>query len=214
MSQRLAPGLSFAGALLGIASFFIPQAEVQTPAPHLFSPYLACVSAAETEETETFVYQTALSLAPVLGCLMVLAGALPAAAGSPFLRWLQAGFFIAWAFTLSTLGSIFSTRPAGGAGGEESSTVALLLFAGPLVLVTGVLGRILGGSDPRATASIVRGSLGLLLVINALFYLHFLEVRWLAGAAVPLLAGILMAVAGALAWIRPGAATSTAPRGA
>jgi hypothetical protein len=216
--QRLPFWLTLAGSVLGIASFFIPQAEVHDPAPRFSSPYLDCLMLAGLVDTETLVYQTAVALAPVLACLLLLAGVLPGAAGSMFIRWFQTGFFLAWAFVLATLGSIYSTLPrgslTGGASADESSSPALLLFAGPIALATVVLARLIGGSEPRATAAIVRGSLGLLLLVAALFWLESPEVRWLAGAVVPLLAGTLIAASGALAWIRPPAATSPAPQGA
>ena len=195
---------------MGIASFFIPQAEVQVPFPRVSSPYLDCLRYAEAGDTEMFVYQTALLLAPVLACLLLLAGALPGAAGSAAIHWIHAGFFITWAFALSTLGSLSSTQSMG----EEASSGALLLFAGPLVLATVVLGRVMGGSDPRATGAIVRGSLGLLLLIDSLFDLTSGAVRWLPGAAVPLLAGALIAASGVLSWVRPAAPPSPAPQGA
>lgn len=202
-----------------MASFFIHRAEVHDPAPRVSSPWLDCLVRVGVVDTEILVYQTAVALAPVLACLLLLAGALPGAAGSSFIRWLQTGFFLAWAFVLATLGSIYSTLPrgslTGGASADESSSPALLLFVGPLSLATIVLARLIGGSEPRATAAIVRASLGILLVIEALFQLGSPAVdRWLAGAAVPLLAGTLIAASGALAWARPPAAASAAPQGA
>lgn len=186
-----------AGALLGLASVFIPDVEIGSLGT--FSPFSWRVYLLEHEDRETFLYMSLLGAAGPVACLMAGSAVLVRGRTSTLIRWLLLGFFLLWAFTLSTLGSISATSPT---SGEESNALSLVLFAAPLALAVVVLARAIGSFDAAVTDALVRAFLGVLLLLGSLHGLGGPQVRPLPGAAVPLLAGALIAAGSALSLVR------------
>jgi hypothetical protein len=104
-------------------------------------------------------------------------------------HWLLLIGSLLWAFALSTEGSLLSTT--GDPEGERIPRVlALILFAGPILLGAGVAAQVLRGAPAEFTRLVVRGSLGVLLVLDGLY--------WMAGW------GCASGLGCVLAWVLPG----------
>jgi len=174
---------------MGIASYAVPRFEIPALGSEVFSSWSWTRHLARTADPEARIYQTLLGLAPVLGSLLVGLTALFRKGSPVLLRWLLLGFLLGWAFTLSTMGSIAATSPA---GAEEAGAWAILQFAVPLGLVAVVLARVIGGADEGLTARIVRACLAGLLLLQSLLALSNPSVQAHAGAALPIAAGLLL----------------------
>jgi len=198
---HLASWLIRAGAFLGIAAFFVPRLE-PSPGKGLESSLSALLWLAETTDHEVFFIYAAGLLAPLAACLLLMDGTGGRNGASPLLRWVVLLFFLAWAFSLATMGSLVATLPSATGGDETAAT--LLLFAAPLVLATIVIARVLGGSNPVSTGTIARGSIGLLLFLESIYdFRSPLNSGWGAGALLPILAGALIVAGATLALARP-----------
>ena len=198
MVRRLASWLIRVGAVLGIASFFIPQFEVSWARGAVLSPLSTCLLLRSVADFETFALDTAMELMPVLGCLWVLAASYSRPSGWPALRGAGIAFLFVWSFALATLGSLICTLPTSASGVFFDSSSGLLLFILPLILAAILLARVLGGSPPEATAKMVGGGLGLLLLIRSFAAFQATVVTaWGPGAIVPMAAGASI-VAGAV----------------
>ena len=194
--------------MAGIASFFIPRGDLGTGAGPA-SPVRACAHLYATSTFEAFAALAALELLPLLACLAVLAGSFSGPARWSWARGALEGLFLLWCFALSTAGSLLCTTASAASGrpGGDDSSLPLFLFAVPLLLATVVLARLLGGSDPLATARMTSVGSGALLMLRALpVDLPPLVMAWSAGAITPGIAGILVAAGSVLSMVRSEAA--------
>ncbi len=196
MAYRLVPWLARVGAVLGIASFFIPQFEFTWAPGAVLSPFRSSVRLHHSVDSESFVVETAMALLPMLGCLWILAASFSRLSRSSALRGAGIACLFVWSFALATLGSLTCTLPTSPEGGVADSSSGLLLFSVPLVLATVLLARVLGGSPSGATGTMVGGGLALLLLLWSFAVFQAPVVAaWAPGALVPMAAGALLSLA-------------------
>jgi hypothetical protein len=202
--QRGAPWLVRLGAGLILISPFLPQAASDSGSFGAWTMMSAL--AGKVGGVERLAALAGL-FAPVLAGAALLAGSTLPGGGPAALRVSTLGFLLVCSFGLATLGSLLlsdaATRTV-----TPSFTLAIALFAAPLVLSGTALSRWMQGGVARSTGGFERTALALLIVLHGLFladcgwgYLLLSEgvqngtVRPLAGVWVGPLGG-LFAVAG------------------
>lgn len=205
MALRIAPWLVRLGALLGIASFFIPQFR-QPGKPDGISPFSFWIEQMARLETDVLMINAAFDISPIGGCLLCL-GTWPARRReSRVFRWILDLYLFLWSVLLATVGSIMATVDFS----ADATASTLLLFLTPLVLMALVIARILGGQRSTAAGGFFTACAGLLVLMKSLHWLTSSNFERTAGAFVPVAAGGLIAVGAflALARFKPEAAVA------
>ncbi|HLY75741.1 MAG TPA: hypothetical protein VKU80_16610 [Planctomycetota bacterium] len=203
--QRAAPWLVRVGAVLLLISPFLPQARSDT------GSFGACTMisalAGKLGGVERLAALSGL-FAPALAGALLLPGAGRPRGGGAALRVSTLGFLLVSSFGLATLGSLLFTDAATRTV-TPSFTLAIALFAGPLVLSGTALSRWMQGGLDRSTGAFERSALALLMTLHGLFladcgwgYILLSDgiqsgtVRPLAGVWVGPLGGLLAVVGG------------------
>lgn len=218
--QRSAPWLIRLGALLILISPFLPQARSDNGSVGAWT--LTSMLEGKIGGVERLAASAAL-FAPVLVGGLLLAGAFFRAGGPAALRLAALGLLFLCSFALATLGSLLFTDAATRTV-APSFTLAVALFAAPLVLSGVALARWMQGGLDRATGAYERSALACLLILHGLFladcgwgYLLLPEgipngtVHPLAGVWIGPLGGLLVVAGGLLAAFPPRSAVDTAP---
>jgi hypothetical protein len=192
------------GAVLGIASPFLPQASIgERPV----SPLRALKTLFPLMAPMDFAVHAAWLLAPAAAAAAVLAGSTRAGRRSAACRVGTTAFCLAAAFGLATQGSILMTRA------EGAGAYPLALFVAPLAAAVVLIGRLLGEASPEPTAGFARLSLGVFMALNGLFLHDWWAIlagwtgspgseRLLAGAWAGPAGGLLIAAAEAAELLR------------
>jgi hypothetical protein len=219
--QRAAPWLVRLGAVLILLSPFLPQAE--TDQGRMGALSVTSALAGKIGGVERLAAAAGLFAPVLVGVLLLAAASLPGG-GPPALRVSLLGMLLICSFALATLGSLLFTDAATRTV-TPSFSLAIALFAGPLVLSGIALARWMQGGLDRANGAFERSALALLLLLHGLFLADcgwaFLSlpgggipngtVRSLAGAWIGPLGGLLAVAGGLLSAGSPRSAVDRVP---